>query len=155
MTYRLSSSTILGSSPDVAFQTLVDAPLEDLFPTRSGAIPRVQRVESQQGAWGSVGQTRTVVLADGSRNLETLVSVSPPSDYRYTLTELTGPMRPLVRQVDGRFTFEPHGAGTRATWSWELHLTHPVVRLVLPVVAASWRRMARNMWARFSVRLPA
>lgn len=151
--YRLSSSSLLPTSPDLAFQALVDAPLEELFPTRSGLIPAVRRSEGQQGAWGRVGQTRTVVLADGSRNLETLVAVAPPADYRYRLTDFTGPMKLLVRTVEGRFAFEPHGAESRATWTWELHATHPLARLAFPVLAASWHTMARSMWPRFRARL--
>ena len=151
--YQLSSSTVLAATPEAAFQTLVDAPLEELFPTRSGLIPSIKECEGQDGAWGNLGQTRTVVLADGSRNLETLVVVEPPHDYRYVLSDFTGPMRMLVRKVEGRFAFEPAGDGTRVTWSWILHPTHPLARLAFPVLGASWRTMATNMWPRFSARV--
>ena len=154
-TYELSSASVLPGPPDAAFQCLVDAPLEELFTTRSGLIPRVRCSEGQVGPWGTPGQTRTVVLEDGSRNLETLVSVEPPGDYRYTLTDFTGPMKLLVRKVEGRFTFVPEDGGTRATWSWTLHPTNPLARLVFPVLGASWRTMARTMWPRFAGRLPA
>jgi hypothetical protein len=151
--YQLSSSTVLATTPETAFQGLVDAPLEELFPTRSGLIPPVRGSEGQQGAWGNPGQTRTVVLADGSRNLETLVAVEAPHDYRYVLTDFTGPMRLLVREVEGRFAFEPAADGTRVTWSWLLHPTHPVARIAFPVLGASWRRMAQGMWPRFGARV--
>jgi hypothetical protein len=153
--YVLSSSSVLPGTPDAAFQGLADAPLEELFTTRSGLIPRVRCSEGQGGPWGTVGQTRTVVLDDGSRNLETLVSLDRPGDYRYTLTEFTGPMKLLVRKVEGRFTFVTEGAGTRATWTWTLHPTTPLARLAFPVVGASWRTMARYMWPRFAARLSA
>lgn len=155
MAYVLSSSTLLPGAPDAAFQCLADAPLEALFTTRSGLIPPVSRAEGQAGAWGTPGQTRTVVLADGSRNLETMVAVDRPGDYRYTLTDFTGPMKLLVRRVEGRFTFVPEAGGTRATWSWTLHPTNPLARVVFPVLGASWRTMARNMWPRFVARLSA
>jgi hypothetical protein len=154
-TYLLSSSSLLPGSPDAAFQCLADAPLEELFTTRSGLIPRVRGCEGQDGPWGTVGQTRTVVLDDGSRNVETLVAVDRPGDYRYTLTDFTGPMKLLVRKVDGRFTYAPEGGGTRATWSWTLHPTSPLARLAFPLLGASWRTMARNMWPRFAARLGA
>jgi hypothetical protein len=153
--YLLSTSSVVPAAPEVAFQGLVDAPLEVLFPTRAGLIPPIKRCEGQGGAWGHVGQTRTVVLADGSRNLETLVAVDRPGDYRYTLTDFTGPMKLLVRKVEGRFAFAPDADGTRVTWSWVLHPTNPVARLTFPLLAASWRTMARGMWPRFSSRLAA
>jgi hypothetical protein len=152
--YLLSSSSVIPVPPDVAFQGLVDAPLEELFPTRAGLIPKITHCEGQDG-WGEAGQTRTVVLADGSRNLETLVAVDRPADYRYTLTDFTGPMKLLVRKVEGRFAFVPEREGTRATWSWSVHPTHPAARIVLPVVGASWRTMAKHMWPRFAARLTA
>lgn len=154
-TYVLSSSSALPSTPDAAFQCLADAPLEALFTTRSGLIPPVRESRGQEGPWGTVGQTRTVVLADGSTNLETLVAVDRPGDYRYTLTDFTGPMKLLVRKVEGRFTFVPEGDGTRATWTWTLHPTNPLARLAFPVLGASWRTMARAMWPRFAARLSA
>jgi carbon monoxide dehydrogenase subunit G len=153
--YVLSTSSVVPVPPEAAFQGLVDAPLEALFPTRSGLIPPIKGCEGQDGAWGGVGQTRIVVLADGSRNLETLVRVEPPGDYRYTLTGFTGPMKMLVRQVDGRFSFVPEGDGTRVTWSWTLQPTNRAARVVFPLLGASWRTMARNMWPRFSSRLAA
>ena len=154
-TYLLSSSSLLPGTPDAAFQCLRDAPLEELFTTRSGLIPRIRGCEGQVGPWGTVGQTRTVVLDDGSRSVETLVAVDRPGDYHYTLTGFTGPMKLLVRKVEGRFTYVPEGGGTRATWSWTLHPTNPLARLVFPLLGASWRTMARNMWPRFAARLSA
>jgi hypothetical protein len=153
MTYDLSDSTVYAVTPDAAFQALVDAPLEVLFPSRSGLIPPVKGCEGQDGAWGNAGQTRTVVLADGSRNLETLVAVERPSDYRYVLTGFTGPMKLLVGKVDGRFSFAREGDGTRVTWSWALHPRTPLARLVFPLLGASWRTMARGMWPRLGARL--
>jgi len=151
--YLLSSSSVVPTSREIAFQGLLDAPLEELFPTWSGLIPRIRGCEGQGGAWGSVGQTRTVVLADGSRNLETLTVVDGPADYRYTLTDFTGPMKLLVRKVEGQFAFEADGEHTAVTWRWAVHPTSRVARLLLPPVGASWRVMARNMWPRFAARL--
>ncbi len=150
---HLTSSSVLPTTPEIAFQCLLDAPLEELFPTRSGLIPPIRGCEGQDGSWGEVGQTRTVVLSDGSRNLETLTRVDAPHDYRYTLSDFTGPMRLLVRKVEGRFEFEPVPDGTRVTWSWLLHPTNPVARLMFPALGASWRTMARGLWPRFRDRV--
>jgi hypothetical protein len=154
--YLLTSSSVVPVPPEVAFQGILDAPLDQLFPNRSGPIPPVARCEGRDGPWGvTVGQSRTVVLGDGSSNLETLVAADRPADYRYRLSDFTGPMRGLVAGVDGRFSFVPEGSGTRVTWSWEMHATNPVSRVILPVLGFFWRRYAAAMWPRYAARLPS
>ncbi len=152
--FLLSSSTVVPVSPEAAYDGVMNAPLEKLFPHRSGAIPPVKECTGQVGAWGTVGQTRTVVLADGSTNLETLVEadrVTP--NYRYRLTGFTGPMKALVGSVDGQFSYVPEGNGTRVTWSWAIHPTNGVTRLALPVLGMFWRQWAAKMWPRYAALL--
>jgi hypothetical protein len=97
-----------------------------------------------------------VVLADGSSNLETLVAADRATrEYRYELTDFRGPMKLLVRKVEGRFEFDAAGAATRVTWTWRLHATSPLTRPALPVLGAFWRPWARAMWSRFGDRLPS
>jgi hypothetical protein len=151
--YLLSSSTVVDVAPEVAFDGVLAAPLPELFPARSGPIPPVREVTGQEGAWGAVGQTRTVVLGDGSSNLETLVAADRPGSYRYRLSDFTGPMKALVRSVDGEFAFAPEGQGTRVTWSWRMHAANPVGRLFLPGLGFFWRRYADAMWPRYAARL--
>ena len=151
--YHLSSSTLVPVTPDVAQAGILDAPLSELFTSRSGPIPPVRECTGQDGAWDAVGKTRTVVLGDGGTNLETLVALDRPTDYRYRLTDFTGPMKALVASVDGRFATVPEGDGTRVTWSWEMHATNAVTRAVLPVLGFFWRRYAAAMWPRYAARL--
>jgi hypothetical protein len=152
--YLLTSSTVVAAPPESAFQAILDAPLEELFTTRSGPIPPVVRTDGQEGGWGAqVGQRRIVVLADGGTNVETLVAADRPDDYRYHLSDFTGPMKALVAGVDGRFSFVAEGSGTRVTWSWQLQATNPVTRVLLPVMGVFWRRYAAAMWPRFAARL--
>ena len=145
----VSSSTVVPVTADVAFQALLDAPLEKLFPHRSGPIPAIARCEGQEGSWSTVGQTRSVVLADGTSNLETLVGLERPHDYRYRITEIQGPFKLLVTSIDGRFTFEEEAGATRATWSWELHGRTPLSRLVFPALDFFWGRWAAAMWPHY------
>lgn len=151
--YLLSSSTVVQVSPESAWAGVLDAPLEQLFPHRAGLIPPVQECTGQEGAWDTVGKTRTVVLADGSSNRETLVEYSRPSTYRYRLSDFTGPMKALVAGVDGEFSFVAEGSGTRVTWSWKIRPTNPVARGLLPVVGYFWRRYAAGMWPLYAARL--
>ena len=103
-----------------------------------------------------MGQTRTIVLGDGGTILETLVVADRAAgDYRYRLSDITGPMKPLVRGVDGRFSFEPAGGGTTVTWSWNVHTTNAVTRLVMPLFNVFWQRAAGKAFARLGTRLTA
>ena len=151
--YLLSSSTVVPVTPEVAQAGILDAPLPELFSSRSGPIPPIKECTGQDGAWDTVGKTRTVVLADGGSNLETLAALEPGTDYRYRLSDFTGPMKGLVASVDGRFATVAEGSGTRVTWSWEMHATNPVARAMLPVLGFFWRRYATAMWPRYAARL--
>jgi hypothetical protein len=151
--YVVSSSTVVGATPEVVFDAVLAASLPELFPQRSGPIPPVRECTGQQGEWGQRGQTRTVVLADGSTNLETLVAADRPDSYRYRLSDFTGPMQALVRSIDGEFSCAAEGTGTRVTWSWRMHATNPVSRVLLPGLGFFWRRYAAAMWPRFAAGL--
>src|SRR5687768_9685496 len=143
--YVLSSSTVVDATPEVAFDGVVAAPLTELFTERSGPIPPIRECTGQDGVWGVAGQTRTVVLDDGSSNLETLVAVDRPGSYRYRLTDFSGAMKALVRSIDGEFAFAAEGQGTRVTWTWQMHPANPVSRLLLPGLGFFWRRYAAGM----------
>ncbi|WP_183095672.1 SRPBCC family protein [Nocardioides stalactiti] len=153
MSYDVASSEVFPVTPEVAFDAVLAAPLEELFVERAGPIPPVVRSEGQSGDWAVVGQTRTIVLADGSTNTEALVRADRPHEYGYRLTEFTGPLKALVSSVDGGFSFAAEGGGTRVTWHWTLHPTNRVTGLVLPVFAVFWRASAKKMWARLGSRL--
>jgi hypothetical protein len=154
--YQLVSSTVVAATPEAAYDALCAAPLEVLFTSRSGPIPPVARCEGQAGEWGSSGQTRTVVLSDGSSNLETLVAADRATqDYRYRLTDFKGPFKLLITSVDGQFAFAADGSRTRVTWTWSLHPVNAFTALALPVVGFFWRRWAAAMWPRYVARLSA
>jgi hypothetical protein len=152
--YLLSSSTLVPVGTDAAWAGVLDAPLEELFPHRAGLIPPIKECTGQEGGWDTVGKTRTVVLADGTSNVETLVEYDRAGgSYRYRLSDFVGPMKALVAGVDGRFTFVPEGSGTRVTWSWSIRPTNAVARLLLPVVGMSWKQYAAKMWPVYGSRV--
>ncbi|MGY2876594.1 hypothetical protein ACVW00_003784 [Marmoricola sp. URHA0025 HA25] len=154
--YQLTASTVLPARSEDAYDALVDLPLEELLGDRSGPIPPVRECRGQDGRWGTVGQTRTIVLGDGGTILETLVVADRAAgDYRYRLSEIKGPMKPLVRGIDGRFSFSPAGEGTSVTWSWAVHPANAVARLGMPVFNLFWQRAARKAFARLGARLAA
>jgi hypothetical protein len=119
-------------------------PLERLFAKRYGPIPGVRETARAQPGWDAVGHTRWIRLADGGALHEELISVDRPHSFAYRLTQIRGPLKPLARQVDGLWTFDPAGGGTRITWSWAMH---PRVALLAPLLhafARVWSGYARR-----------
>ena len=103
-----------------AFDATLPMPLTAIFSRRYGLLPPVKEVRGQDGVWGRVGQTRTVVTSDGGTMRERLTEVDPPHSFSYLLSDISGPMRPLVEGVKGRWEFETSGTGTLITWRWTL-----------------------------------
>jgi hypothetical protein len=130
---------------DEAFDRVLPLPLEELFVRRYGPIPAIKETR-QQGVWGTVGQTRTIVMADPGTMQERLVVVERPYRFGYVLDQVTGPMSLLVSRVDGLWSFEPDSRGTTIRWAWEVH-PRPAGRPVMPVFARFWHGYARRSLA--------
>ena len=139
----VSASRAVPVAVEDAFARVLPAPLATIFSRRYAVIPATRTTEGPE-PWGMVGQSRTVVLADGGRIREELVAVEAPHRFAYRLSEISGPMRPLASAVDGEWRFEPVGTGTRITWSWTLHPASRAASYALPVFARAWRGYARQ-----------
>ncbi|OMC12039.1 hypothetical protein A5735_14405 [Mycolicibacter heraklionensis] len=150
------SRTVPATVADAFARTLV-LPLPELFRRWYGPIPPIKAVRDQTGGsahvpgeWASVGQTRTVVLTGGGSMREELTEVDPPRQFAYRLTDITGPLAPLVAHVEGRWRFVPAGAGTTVTWSWAIHPRFKVAAPVLPVFGRLWKGYARRALERLA-----
>lgn len=86
---------------DEAFDRVLPHPLPEIFRRRRLAIPPVKAVRGQSGEWGTVGQTRTIVTADGGTVLETLVSDDRPHSFGYTISDVRGYARQALEEVEG------------------------------------------------------
>lgn len=129
--------------PSQAFDRLIAAPLTEIFSRRYAAFPPIRHVADQPSDWGSVGQARTIVLADsGGRMRETLTSVDRPHGFAYVLDDLHGPLRPLLSTIDGEWSITPEGTGARIRWAWTLHATRSPARLTLSVIGRMWQGYA-------------
>ncbi len=93
--------------------------------------------------WGTVGQTRTIVLADRGTMHETLTSVTPGASFGYDIEPLTGPLTPLVAGVAGRWTFAASGSGVEVSWHWSVTPTRAGA-LVMPAFGRMWQGYARQ-----------
>ncbi|MEO5662302.1 MAG: SRPBCC family protein [Nocardioides sp.] len=142
-TVTLSESRIVQVPVEEAFDRVLPHPLPEIFRRRRLAIPPIKEVRDQDGEWGTVGQTRTIATSDGGTLRETLTSVERPQSFGYTISQVRGPMKPLIVSAEGRWGFESAGTGTRITWTWVLTPTAPG-RLVMPAFGAMWHGYARQ-----------
>lgn len=136
--------------PEYAFARTKAMSLAKLFRKWYGPIPPIRAVRYQVGEWDTVGQTRNFILAGGGSLRETLTMVDPPKAFGYRLNDLHGPLAPLIDHVDGVWTFEPSGTGTRVTWVWTVYAKSGVAASLLPVFAQIWRGYASHALERLS-----
>lgn len=133
---------------DDAFTRVIAWPLPEIFSRRYLAIPPIREVREGPASWDAVGQSRRIVLADGGTMFETLTRVDRPTAFGYTITDLTGPLAPLVESLDGTWSFEPVGTGCRITWTWDVRPRGRVGALAMPVLKRLWHGYARQALAR-------
>jgi Polyketide cyclase / dehydrase and lipid transport len=127
-----------------AFRRTLPMPLPTLFTRWYGPMGPVKAVKGQTGDWGTVGQTRTVVQAGGTTTREELTRVEEPNVFGYTLSNVTGPLAPLVDHIDGEWLFTTAGTGTEVTWRWTVHPKSRAAGLAMPAFARLWRGFARQ-----------
>jgi hypothetical protein len=143
-TVKVSESRTVPVPLEAAYAGTATVPLPDIFSHRHLALPPVVGVENQDGQWArEVGQTRTIRTSDRGSLHETLKVLEPPHRFGYRIDQIRGPMRPLVRHLDGEWSFVPTASGTSITWTWELTPTSRLTRPAVAVVGRMWRGYAR------------
>jgi hypothetical protein len=140
----LTSSRTIPVEVEDAYDRMLAMPLPQLFSRRYAVFPPITEVRDSPAPWGTEGQSRRIVLADGGSVVETITEADPPRTWAYELTEVTGAMKPLVRTVDGRWSFAPAGTGTRVGFSWIVHPAGRLGRAAMPVLAWAWAGYARQ-----------
>lgn len=136
--HRVEASRVVPVEPGAAFDRLMHARLTDVFARRYAAFPAVSDVTDQPDDWGAVGQTRTIVLADGGRLRETLTDVDRPHGFGYRLDGIEGTLRHFVHSIDGAWTTTADGVGTRLGWAWTFHPKASPARLTTTVMGRMW-----------------
>jgi polyketide cyclase/dehydrase/lipid transport protein len=126
-----------------AFDEVLPAELSRIFDRRYGAIPPIKGVRDQPATWGTPGQTRTVLLGGGGSMRERLTEVSQPKRFGYHLDELTGPMKMVIRSLDGAWEFAKAGTGVRITWRWTVQPRGRAGELAMPAVRRMWEGYCR------------
>ena len=140
--HRVEASRLVAVEPAQAFDRLIAARLPEVFSRRYAAFPSVRKVTDEPDEWGTVGQTRTILLADGGRLRETLTGVDRPHGYDYVLDDFHGPLRPFVRTIEGVWSVTPEGTGSRIGWAWTMHPKASPARLTMNVIGRMWRGYA-------------
>lgn len=148
MTIHLEASRVIPLSPQEAYDLVRPCPLPEIFAERYLAIPPIKETRDEPATWDTVGQSRTIVLADGGTLREELTSVDDGKSFGYVITDVTGPMKPLVARANGLWTFTPGGPGTKVTWSWEVQPNGIVGKAAMPLFAKMWKGSAKKALAR-------
>jgi Polyketide cyclase / dehydrase and lipid transport len=143
-TVTVEQSRAIPIEPRRAFERTLPISLTAICSRWYGLLPPVKEVRGQDGIWGEVGQSRTVVTADGGTMRELLTDVDLPHSFGYRLGEISGPRRPLVSSIDGRWEFAPMGTGTLVTWRWTLYPKGLGTAPLRPI-ASMWRGYARQV----------
>jgi Polyketide cyclase / dehydrase and lipid transport len=136
-----------------AFGGTLPMPLPVICSHWYGPIPPIKQVRDQTGGWDAAGQTRTIMMVGGGSAHEELTSVDPPRSFDYTLSDIKGPLAPLVSLVEGKWSFTPAGTGTNVTWRWTIHPRSVLAAPVLPVFGRLWKGYARRVLEELSAQL--
>lgn len=139
----LRASRSIPVAVDVAYDAVLPMPLPQVFHRRFAALPPIKDVRDQAGEWGTVGQSRTIVLADRGTMRETLTSVVPGTSFGYDIEPVTGLLKAVLRSAEGTWGFAPIGTGVEVSWQWIVQPTREG-RAVMPVFARMWQGYARQ-----------
>jgi Polyketide cyclase / dehydrase and lipid transport len=140
----MASSRTYPVTPERAFDSLLPLPLEQFFNRRFGPIPAIRGTDGPGATWGEVGHRRTVRMADGGSVQEELTSVERPAAFGYTLGKVTGPLKPLASRIEGVWSFDAVGTGTRVTWTWTMYPSSALAAPLLPIFRSLWRGYAKR-----------
>jgi hypothetical protein len=133
-------------SPQVAFETVAPIDVASVY-KRWGPFPATRLAKDQTGAWDAAGQTRTLILSDGTSLREHLLEYDDGHSFAYDATEITNALGKLVYGVHGDWSFIPDGSGTVMRWTWEFKprpRCYVPVRLLLTPLFRNYMQAAVN-----------
>ena len=111
-------NTDVAVSQIAAFEYNVPIDLTSIF-TGYRLLPAVTGTKNQTGAWDGAGQTRTVLLSDGSSAHEILTKYEHPHYFSYIVSGFTGVLRLLITSANGEWWFSSTSSGkTHIKWRY-------------------------------------
>jgi hypothetical protein len=129
------------------FEHIVPIDLTSIF-KGYGLLPSVESIQNQMGAWDAVGQTRTVILSDGSSAQETLTGYEHPHYFSYTVRDFSGVLRFLTTSAHGEWWFEGNlsKSYTHIRWRYALDAKSIFAAPILWCIANFlWRGYMQNV----------
>jgi hypothetical protein len=132
------------ASREDTFDVIVPIDLSTIF-KRWLFIPGVEGVRDQSGPWDTAGQTRTVLLSDGTSAAESLTSVNRPEGFSYRVGPFPRPLGLLANSANGSWTFTSKAKGVTAIrWTYSFQPAPGRAWLVRFIIAPAWRRYAQR-----------
>lgn len=129
------------------FEHIVPINLTSIF-KGYGPLPAVKGTQNQTGEWDAVGQTRTVILSDGSSAQEILTKYEHPHYFSYTVCGFSGVLRFLTTSAHGEWWFESNSSRdvTYVRWRYALNaksvFAAPILWLIVNFL---WRGYMQNV----------
>ena len=140
----------LDASAQDSFILIAPIDLTSIF-TGYGPLPAVIGTEDQVGKWDCAGQSRTVLLSDGTTAREILETYDCPNQFSYTVDVFTGPLRFLVRSAHGSWQFSEENDQTDVIWTYSFSarsvLVLPIVWFIAQVLWRGYMRKAIRLAA--------
>jgi len=145
---RSFSATVqikIAADQNEVFQRVVPIELTSVFPGY-GPLPAVIGTRDQTGGWDAAGQTRTVLLSDGSSAHEMLTQYECPRYFSYTVSNFTGIFGGLTTSANGEWWFQkdPSSDATFVKWRYAFNarsfFSAPILWLIVKIF---WQRYMR------------
>ena len=117
--YTATVETEIAADQASVFNHVIPIDLASIFKGH-GPLPAVTGVQNQTGPWDKVGQSRTVLLSDGSSAREIITRLEAHHYFRYTVSDFSGGLRFFTTAADGQWWFEPVSSSgpTHVKWSY-------------------------------------
>lgn len=133
---RIRGTTLIARPVEEVFDAVADERNEPTYNPRMTSVDKLT-----PGPIGVGTRWRTTLLAGGRPVVATLsvTEYEPPRRLGCTTTMDRA-------DISGGLTLEPHPAGTRLSWSWEVR-PRGLMRLASPLVAVVGRRREAAIWA--------
>ncbi len=146
--FSATVKTEISAPQIVVFEHIVPIDLTSIL-TGYGLIPSVVATKNQTGAWDAAGQTRTVILSDGSTINELLTKYEHPSYFSYTASDFTGILRHFATSMNGEWWFATDSSSgvTYVKWRYTFNarskITAPIVWTITKVFRGYMRKVLR------------
>ena len=133
------ATAVAQTTPKRAWE--ISGPLDPTkYYPKFGPLPAVVGVRDQTGPWDTVGQSRTLVLSDGSSVVETITDADSPTFFAYELSNFTKLFGKLVAGARAEWRFERIDTGTSIRWTYTFHAKRGRGWIVAAIVRLFWAR---------------